>query len=171
MDARQRQIFQSLNCTQIHSPHHTSKLMQPSKACWCNKKHSLIRRDFIWKGMHKDVDMFIQNCNTCRHHKLQSNHIVNPHGTCHKTFWFNSLWPSWPFHPPSSKGNSHILLWMCFLTNYPIAIPIPDKHTETVIQEYLKHVYATFGGSQTMITDNGKEFKNDLFKRWQKNKA
>ena len=25
--------------------------------------------------------------------------------------------------------------------------------------------YATFGGSLTMITDNGKEFKNDLCKK------
>ena len=70
-----------------------------------------------------------------------------------------------PFHPSSSKGNSYILTCICLLTNYPIAIHIPNKQAKTDIQAWPQNVYATFGGSLIMITDNGKEFKNDLFKK------
>ena len=70
-----------------------------------------------------------------------------------------------PFHPHSSKGNSYILTCMYLLTSYPIAIPIANKQAETIIQAYLQNIYTTFGRSLTMITDNGKEFKNDLFKK------
>ena len=64
-----------------------------------------------------------------------------------------------PFIPPSSKGNSYILTCAHLLINYSIAIPIPDNLQKTVIQAYLKHMYNTFNGSLTLITDNGKQFK------------
>ena len=53
---------------------------------------------------------------------------------------------------------------MCLLTTYPITICVPDKHAEIFVHAYLKCLYATFDGSLTMITDNGKEFLKDLEK-------
>ena len=67
-----------------------------------------------------------------------------------------------PFQP-SSKGNTYTLLHL--LTNYPIAIPIPYKTDEVVAHTCLQHVYATVGGSLNIITDSGKELKNDLFQK------
>ena len=52
---------------------------------------------------------------------------------------------------------------MCLLTNYSIANTIPDKTTMTFIQAYLKHIYATFDGSLTLITNKEKDFKNKPF--------
>ena len=43
-----------------------------------------------------------------------------------------------PSHPLSLKGNSYILTCMCLLTNYPIAIPIPNKQAETSSKNNLK---------------------------------
>ena len=51
----------------------------------------------------------------------------------------------------------------CILTNYPITIPISDKTAESVVQAYLQHIYAIFGGPLTFINNNGKEIKNELF--------
>ena len=82
-----------------------------------------------------------------------------------KPFRFHSMQPCWSLSPLSSKGNSCILTYMCLLTIYPIAIPMHDKSSETVIQAYLKHVYATVRCSLMMITNNGKQFKNELFQR------
>ena len=47
------------------------------------------------------------------------------------------LWP---------KVNSYVQTCICLLTNFPIAIPMPDKLAETFFQAYLQHVYATVGG-------------------------
>ena len=38
------------------------------------------------------------------------------------------------------------------------------KEAETVVQTYLKHIYSQFRGSRVLITDNGTELKNALFK-------
>ena len=47
------------------------------------------------------------------------------------------------------------------LTGYTMAIPIPNKTAETVVTAYRDHVYCLFGGSTSMLTDNGTEFKNE----------
>ena len=44
-----------------------------------------------------------------------------------------------------------------------MAVPIPNKSTETIVKTYMNHVYSIFGGSSRMLTDNGSEFKNDVF--------
>ena len=47
------------------------------------------------------------------------------------------------------------------LTGYTMAIPIQNKEAETVVTAYRDHVYCIFGGSSSMLTDNGTEFKNE----------
>ena len=51
---------------------------------------------------------------------------------------------------------------MCLylLMNYTITIP-----NKTCVKAYLQHIYATVGGSLTIIMDSGKEFKNELFQK------
>ena len=62
---------------------------------------------------------------------------------------------------PSSKWNTYVLMCICLLINYPIAIHIPNKTAVTVIKAYLQHICSTFGGSLTLIQECGKEFKNE----------
>ena len=42
---------------------------------------------------------------------------------------------------------------------YTIAVPITDKRSETVCKAYRDSVYCIFGGSSSILTDNGTEFK------------
>ena len=50
----------------------------------------------------------------------------------------------------------------CLLRNYSIAITVPDKTAKTVVEAFLQHIYAAFGSLLALITDNMKEFKNEL---------
>ena len=107
------------------------------------KSYSLIKREFFWKDMCKDIDKFIQNCNICKQHNQQKQSYSYIHMTPERRP-FDSIAcdMAGPFHPPSSKGNSYILTCMCLLTSYPIAIPIPNKQVETIVQAYLqKYIY------------------------------
>ena len=130
------------------------------------KSYSLIKREFFLKGMCKDIDKFIQNCNTYKQHNLQKQSHSYIHMTSGKRP-FDSIVSDLvgPLHLHSSKANSYILTCMCLLTNCPIAIPIPNKQMVKIIQAFLQNIYTTFGRSLTMIADNGKEFKNDLSKK------
>ena len=50
------------------------------------------------------------------------------------------------------------------LTGFTWCIPLKTKTAEEVAKTYLDHIYSLFGGSVKIMTDNGTEFKNKLFK-------
>ena len=68
------------------------------------------------------------------------------------------------FHPPSSRGNQYALTGICMLTGFTWCIPLKSKKASEVSRAYLQHVYSVLGGSTKILTDNGTEFKNEVFK-------
>ena len=68
------------------------------------------------------------------------------------------------FHPPSSRGNRYALTGICMLTGFTWCIPLKSKKAAEVSRAYLQHVYSVLGGSTKILTDNGTEFKNEVFK-------
>ena len=67
-----------------------------------------------------------------------------------------------PF-PTTKEGNIYCLTTCCVLTDYLFCTSIHNKEAETVVQAYLKNIYALFGGSKVLMSNNGTEFKNSLF--------
>ena len=49
------------------------------------------------------------------------------------------------------------------LTGYVFCITLKTKQTNEALQAYIDNVYAEFGGSLKIVSDNGMEFKNCLF--------
>ena len=50
------------------------------------------------------------------------------------------------------------------LTGFTWCVPLKTKTAEEVTKAYMDHIYSNFGGSIKILTDNGTEFKNKLFK-------
>ena len=50
------------------------------------------------------------------------------------------------------------------LTGFTWCVPLKTKTVEEVMKAYMDHIYSNFGGSIKILTDNGMEFKNKLFK-------
>ena len=50
------------------------------------------------------------------------------------------------------------------LTGFTWCIPLKSKKASEVSRAYLQHVYSVLGGSTKILTDNGTEFKNEVFK-------
>ena len=67
------------------------------------------------------------------------------------------------FYPPSKLGYKYALTVICMLTGYVFCVPLKSKQAGEVIQAYIDNVYAKFGGSLKILSDNGTEFKNKLF--------
>ena len=63
------------------------------------------------------------------------------------------------FHPPSSQGNRYALTGVCMLTGFTWCIPIKLKKATDVARVYMQHVC-----SMKILTDNGTEFKNEVFR-------
>ena len=50
------------------------------------------------------------------------------------------------------------------LTGFTWCIPLKTKTADEVVTAYKNHIACPFGGSVKILTDNGTEFKNKLFK-------
>ena len=68
------------------------------------------------------------------------------------------------FHPPTSRGHHYALTAVCMLTGFTWCVPLKTKTAEEVAKAYMDHIYSNFGGSIKILTDNGTEFRNKLFK-------
>ena len=49
-------------------------------------------------------------------------------------------------------------------TSYVFCILLKTKTAEEVVQAYMCHMYSKCGGSEKILSDNGTELKNKLFK-------
>ena len=126
------------------------------------RTYAALKRNYYWQGMCKEV---FQHCKSCKECLLQ-----NQNTTSQKFSHFKP--PEYPMQqicmdlvgpitPTSTRGNRYILTVVDMLTGYTMTVPIPNKTAETVVTAYRDHVYCIFGGSSSMLTDNGTEFKNE----------
>jgi transposase InsO family protein len=123
----------------------------------------LLRRLYYWKGMKKQIFDYVKNCRRCqefnRHAvKYTPGHFAVPEAPME----FISMDLIGEF-TKSSKGNKYALTIICMLTGYTFCIPIPNKTAGEVVKAYIDNVYCKFGGSKKILSDNGTEFKNELF--------
>ena len=127
-----------------------------------NCTYCLIKCQYYWKGMNKDIRKYIANCALCRCNKakvqqypLQMTEI-----------------PDKPFDKiaidlvtdceTSTSGNKHILTIIDHLTGWPEAFPIPDKSADTIVATLINHYLLVHMCPQYILSDNGTEFKNSL---------
>jgi len=69
-----------------------------------------------------------------------------------------------PFPRSQESGMVYICTCICVFTRYAIAVPIPDKSAITVARALIDNVFLKVGCPETLLTDNGKEFENALFR-------
>ena len=104
----------------------------------CNSHtYCLIKCQYYWKGMNKDIRIYIANCVLCQWEKakvqqypLQMTEI-----------------PNRPFDKiaidlvteceTSTSGNKHILTIIDHLTRWPEAFPIPNKSADTIVTTFI----------------------------------
>ena len=67
------------------------------------------------------------------------------------------------FHPPTAEGYKYALTVICMLTGFTWCIPVKSKMAKDIMEAYMKEVYYKYGGSRKILSDNGTEFKNELF--------
>ena len=127
-----------------------------------NHTYCLIKWQYYWKGMNKDIKKYIANCVLCQHDKakvqqdpLQMIEI-----------------PDRPFNKIaidlvtdckiSPSGNKHILTVIDHLTGWLEAFPIPDKTADTIVATLINYYLLVHMCLRYILSDNGTEFQNNL---------
>ena len=64
----------------------------------------------------------------------------------------------------TSSGHEYAFPIICMLTGYVFCIPLKTKTAKEIVDKYPAHITFTFGNSRKILSDNGTEFKNSLFK-------
>ena len=124
--------------------------------------YCLIKCQYYWKGMNKDIWKYISSCTLCHREKariqkypLQMMEI-----------------PDRPFDKiaidlsieceTSTSGNKHILMIIDHLTGWPEAFPILDKSADTVVSTFINEYLPVYMCPRYILSNNGTEFKNNL---------
>ena len=131
-----------------------------------SRTYAMLKRLYFWKGMKVSITKHVKNCAVCQRRNPQ----VVPYAKLHfdtATFpmEFISMDLIGEFYPPSKSGHKYALTVICMLTGYVFCIPLKSKQANEVLQAYIDNVYAKFGGSLKILSDNGTKFKNKLFEQ------
>ena len=128
--------------------------------------YCLIKRQYYWKGMNKDIEKYIANCILCQREKAKVQHYP---------LQMMEI-PDRPFDKVaidlitecemSTSGNKHILTIIDHLTGLPEAFPIPDKSADTIVYTLINEYLPVNMCPQYILLDNGMEFKNNLTTTW-----
>ena len=127
-----------------------------------NRTYHIIKHQYYWKGMNKDICKYICNCALCKREKTRPQ--VYP-------LQMTDI-PNRPFHKIAidlvsnlnvfTSGNQHILTIIDLLTGLPEAFPIPNKKAETIVCIFINNNLPIHMCPCFILSYNGTEFKNQL---------
>ena len=131
-----------------------------------SRTYAMLKRLYYWKGMKASITKQINNWDVCQKRNLQ----VVPYAKLHfnaATFpmEFMSMDLIGELYPASRSGHKYALTVICMLTGYVFCVPLKTKQASEVLQAYIDNIYAKFGGPLKILSDNGTEFKNQLFEK------
>ena len=124
--------------------------------------YCLIKRQYYWKGMNKDIRKYIANCTLCQREKskvqqcpLQMTEMSDrPFDKIAIDFVTEC--------ETSTSRNKHILTIIDHLTRWPEAFPISDKSADTIVTTFINEYLLVHMCSWYLLSDNGTEFNNNL---------
>ena len=124
--------------------------------------YCLIKHQYYWKGMNKDIQKYIANCVLCRWDKVKVQQYP---------LQMTEI-PDRPFDKiaidlvtdckSSTSGNKHILTIIDHLTGWLEAFTIPDKSADTIVTTLINQYLPVHMCPRYILSDNGMEFKNSL---------
>ena len=124
--------------------------------------YCLIKWQYYWKGINKDIRKCIANCVLCQWEKakvqqypLQMTEIID------RPFDKIAINLVTEFET-STSGNKHILNIIDHLTGWPEAFPIPGKSADTIVATFINEDLPVHMCPQYSLSDNGTEFRNSL---------
>ena len=119
---------------------------------------------FVWPSIRQDVTRWARECQQCQRAKV-TRHTVAPIG---QFIVPNKRFQHWNVDIvtlPASNGFRHLLTAVDRLTRWPIAIPMVDMTTTSVIDAFTHGIIASFGIPESITTDNGTQFTSAVWRQ------
>lgn len=116
--------------------------------------------------MKRDIQNFIQKCETCQLKKLtriktrQPMIIIDTPGTAFDKISLGIVGPL----PTSNQGNIYILTIQDLLTKYSVAIPLKEINSIAIADAFVKHFICIYDAPKALLTDQGSNFLTALIR-------
>ncbi|XP_063831609.1 uncharacterized protein LOC135080816 [Ostrinia nubilalis] len=126
-----------------------------------------IRERYYWKNMKSDIEHYVKNCSACQSNKAlrQINRApMQITTTSTRPFERVSLDIVGPLPEAGLNKLRYILTLQDDLTKFSIAYPISNATAEETC-ECLVHFISLFGIPKSILTDQGTNFTEELFKK------
>ena len=119
---------------------------------------------FIWPSIRQDVTKWARECQQCQRAKV-TRHTVPPIGDFIVPAKRFQHWNVDIVTLPHSNGYRHLLTAVDRLTRWPLAIPMKDMATASVIDAFTHGLISTFGVPKAVTTDNGSQFTSAVWQQ------
>ena len=129
--------------------------------------YQAVSQRYYWNGMYSDCVDFVSRCEVCGTRRpLRARYAREARLT---------QTPPRPFHslgldikgplPTTTNGNTYILVVVCLLTRFVIAIALPNVDSSTIARALVDHVFSIHGAPYNMQMDNASYFTSTLMQK------
>ena len=128
-----------------------------------DKTFDLVRQNYHWVGLYKDVAQHLNDCLTCRVRSVKKN--KSPIQEMDQVAYPGQKWGldlCGPY-PEAASGARYILTAVDLYSGWPEMWALPDKRTENIIQKIMDELIPRFSCPLQFVSDNGMEFRNSEF--------
>ena len=119
---------------------------------------------YVWPNMKKNVTFWCRNCIQCQKTKVHRHNVTNlqRYPPPSQKFADINLDLSGPL--PDSNGYSYILVIVDRFSRWPVAIPLPDCKTHTILNAFMHNWLSLYGAPKKLTTDKGSQFLSSEWK-------
>lgn len=122
-----------------------------------------ITKRFIWPGIKKDVNKWAKSCLQCQSSKISQHNKTALGKFTEPDSRFQNIHIDIVGPLPISDGYKYLLTCIDRFSRWPVAIPIRDITSETVVKSFIKDWISNYGIPNKITTDQGRQLESNLF--------
>ena len=123
------------------------------------KVYDRLRRHVRWKGMRSDMVAFCRACLVCASRKGGLKPPLTPIPVGRLFHWVAVDILQLPL---TTQGNCYVVVFMDYLTKWPVAFAIPDQKAETIAKMFVENIVCRHGIPEELLSDRRTNFLSTL---------
>ncbi len=146
-------------------PHIVEALHSAPQAGHPGKEECLhqARLDYYWPEMGKDINSYIDKCNTCALSKGSAGKPVKILNYPTQQEPWDTLSIDLLKQPTFCEVHQYMLVAIDHISRYSILVPFKEKTANSVATTLIEEVFSKCNTLIVLLSDNGVEFLNNIF--------
>ncbi|OMH81079.1 Retrovirus-related Pol polyprotein from transposon [Zancudomyces culisetae] len=127
--------------------------------------YNRIKQLFHGKNLFKITKDIVKSCEVCqlyKGNKSKKNYLTTVEGNRPFEIW--GIDAMGPINPVSKSGNRYILTAIDYCTKWPVALPVPNLLSSTIINFIIYKIVMDYGVPTQLVTDQGSSFMSEATK-------